>query len=99
MYKYSYYITCLHVEDTALWLLNMDRYNTKEAIAMQSDDQAVVNLFFLKTKSGTLKKYAAGGADEIRRRLSKFSTAAVPHKFDAARRRNSMAQGSILCSK
>jgi hypothetical protein len=40
------------------------------------------------------KKYDGGDADKIRRRLDRFSTAAAPQKFDAARRRNSTAPGS-----
>jgi hypothetical protein len=65
-------------------------------ICNAKDDQVLVDQFFAKNTSATLKKYDGGGADEIRRRLDRFSTAAVPHKFDAARRRNSAAPGSNL---
>jgi hypothetical protein len=41
-----------------------------------------------------VKKYDRGEADKIRRRLDRFSTVAVPQKFDAARRRNSTAPES-----
>jgi hypothetical protein len=43
-----------------------------------------------------VKKHDGGDADKIRRRLNRFSTAAAPQKFDAARRRNSTAPGSRL---
>jgi hypothetical protein len=43
-----------------------------------------------------VKKHDGGDADKIRRRLNRFSTAAAPQKFDAARRQNSTAPGSGL---
>ena len=47
-----------------------------------------------KVRQKRWKIYGGGGADEIRRRLDRFPTAAAPNKFDVVRRRNSTAQGS-----
>jgi hypothetical protein len=80
--------------------MDVDRKNTKEAIHCNAkairDDQVVVNQFLTKNTSNTLKKYGRDGADKIRRRLGKFSMAAAPHKFDEARRRNSLAPGPTI---
>jgi hypothetical protein len=66
-------------------------------ICNAKDDQVVVDQFVARNTSDIRSKiYDGGGADEILRRLDRFSTEAAPVKFDAARRRNSTAQGSIL---
>ena len=64
-------------------------------ICNAKNDQVVVTNFWLKNTSDTLKNIRRRRRRRNSTAADRFSTAAAPHKFDAARRRNSTAPGSI----